>query len=225
MGAYDNSRTSYKPMSSGEPSGIPGTTPWPSVGPKPFEFGTDPTQPFDVEAAIHALGGLQQARQQGYLATIKEGLMAPQTRHLGMSGEDITGKTGPYDSGGIDWLHAHAGAGPAPVDMAAREQGNLMAQSRGATPGGMPVADTSLPAGSSRSPWLPNIAGEGFTPGGAHMMLDRSGGMGDGNFATRSGGLSGAPTPGQPTITDETGVRARAPGFAFGTTPPRRFSM
>lgn len=33
--------------------------------------------------------------------------MAPPSRHLGMSGEDITGKTGPYDSGGIDWLKGH----------------------------------------------------------------------------------------------------------------------
>lgn len=225
MGAYDNSRTSYKPMSSGEPSGIPGTTPWPSVGPKPFEFGTDPTQPFNIEAAIHALGGLQQSRQAGHLAIIKEGLMAPQTRHLGMGGEDITGKTGPYDSGGIDWLHAHGPTGaPPPVDVTARAQGNEMAMAHGAQPGGTTIPDTSLPAQHNGGDWLPNIG----TPG-EHMMLDRRNGMDESNFAGRSGGLSGEPLPGQPTIMDETGIRAWAPkiGGAFtGATPNRnRFSL
>lgn len=207
-------------------SAFPPTGQAPSLSPPPDQFGA--AAPIDIESWIHALGGLSQQRNAGHLATIKEGLMAPQTRHLGMGGEDITGKTGPYDSGGIDWLHAHGPTGaPPPVDMAARIQGNEMAQAHGATPGGTPMPNTSLPPPRANADWLPNIAGTGMPGGGEHMMLDRSGGMGDSNFALRSGGLSGAPQPGQPTILDETGVRATAPqkpGFGFGTTP-RRFSM
>lgn len=61
---------------------------------------------------LRAFSQLIQQQGQNQLGQIKEAGMAPQTRHLGMSGEDITGKTGPYDSGGIDWAHAHnSGAG------------------------------------------------------------------------------------------------------------------
>lgn len=78
-------------------------------------------QPFNMQDMLRAFSSLIQQQGQNKLGLVKEAGMAPQTRHLGMGGEDITGKTGPYDSGGIDWLHAHnSGAGLQSMPMGAR---------------------------------------------------------------------------------------------------------
>lgn len=75
-----------------------------------------PQQPaqFDPMAFIQAF--LQQNQQHDqtmlqmqdqHLKALPGLLMAPESRHLGMSGEDVTNQKGPYDSGGIDWLKSH----------------------------------------------------------------------------------------------------------------------
>lgn len=58
-------------------------------------------------------------------------VLHPPSRHLGMGGEDITGQQGPYQSGGLDWLHANnnGSGGIVPIDPRQRQQtqSNMMA--------------------------------------------------------------------------------------------------
>lgn len=69
--------------------------------------------PFDMNAMLQAFTKLAEVQNQGHVAGIQakmhglHDIVHPPTRHLGMGGEDITGQKGPYDSGGLDWLHAH----------------------------------------------------------------------------------------------------------------------
>lgn len=79
-----------------------------------------PQQPaaFDANAFIQAflqqsqqhdqaMQQMQQGHNEGLMDLVKGVMQAPQSRHLGMSSEDITNKGGAYDSGGIDWLKSH----------------------------------------------------------------------------------------------------------------------